>query len=204
MSETAFTIADNSFQNSSVINENSSTLSNPDQFLLQDGYADRIVTALQQHRDPAMPGTENVETTLEAPRTSAGINSDVSRIIDLPDLTRVSWNMPQVSFHVLQEWEGYVIKIGKDDFTVRLLDLTAGSSHEEEEAIIPLSEISEDSLKYLQLGSIFRWVIGYERSASGTKRRVSEVVFRKLPVVTKQDLAEAEERARKTAQLWAE
>ncbi len=204
MSETAFTIADNSFQNSSVINENSDTLSNPDQFLFQDGYADRIVTALQQHRDPAMPGTENVETTLEAPRTSAGSNSDVSRIIDLPDLTRVSWNMPQVSFHVLQEWEGYVIKIGKDDFTVRLLDLTAGSSHEEEEAIIPLSEISEDSLKHLQLGSIFRWVIGYERSASGTKRRVSEVVFRKLPVVTKQDLAEAEERARKTAQLWAE
>ena len=204
MSETAFTIADNSFQNSSVINENSSTPNNPDQFLFQDGYADRIVTALQQHRDPAMPGTENMETTLEAPRTSAGINSDVSRIIDLPDLTRVSWNMPQVSFHVLQEWEGYVIEIGEDDFTVRLLDLTAGSSHEEEEAVIPFSEISEDDLKRLCLGSVFRWVIGYERSASGTKRRVSEVVFRELPVVTKQDLVEAEERARKTAQLWAE
>ena len=51
MSETAFTIADNSFQNSSVINENSSTLSNPDQLLLQDGYADWIVTALQQRRE---------------------------------------------------------------------------------------------------------------------------------------------------------
>ena len=204
MSETAFTIADNSFQNSSVINENSSTLSNPDQFLLQDGYADRIVTALQQHRDPAMPGTEIAETILENPLTSTGINSDVGRIIDLPDLTQVSWNMPQVSFHVLQEWEGHVIKIGKDDFTVRLLDLTAGSSHEEEEAVIPSSEISEDDLKRLRLGSVFRWVIGYERSASGTKRRVSEVVFRELPVVTKQDLAEAEERARKTAQLWAE
>ena len=204
MSEPAFTIADNSFQNTSSINENSSTLSNPDQFLLQDGYADRIVTALQQHRDSAMSGTEIVETTLEAPRTSTGINFDVGESIDLPDLTRVSWNMPQVSFHVLQEWEGYVTKIEKDDFTVRLLDLTAGSSHEEEEAIIPFSEISEDDLKRLRLGSVFRWVIGYERSASGTKRRVSEVVFRELPVVTKQDLAEAEERARKTAQLWAE
>ena len=80
-------------------------------------------------------------------------------------------------FQVLQEWEGYVIEIGEDDFTVRLLDLTAGSSHEEEEAVIPLSEISEDDFKHLRLGSIFRWVIGYERSTSGTKQRVSQIVF---------------------------
>ena len=58
--------------------------------------------------------------------------------------------------------------------------------------------------KRLRLGSIFRWVIGYERSASGTKQRVSRIVFRELPVVTEQDIAEAEERARKTAQLWAD
>ena len=60
-------------------------------------------------------------------------------------------------FQVLQEWEGYVIDIGEDEFTARLLDLTAGSSHEEEEAVIPLAEISEDDLKHLRLGSIFRW-----------------------------------------------
>ena len=204
MSETAFAIADNSFQNSSAINANSSTLSNPDQLLLQDGYADWIVATLQQRRDPAMRGTEIMETTLDGPPISTGIDSDVGGIIDLPDLARVSRTLPQVSFHLLQEWEGYVIEIGEDDFTVRLLDLTAGSSHEEEEAVIPLSEISEDDLKRLRLGSIFRWVVGYERSASGTKRRVSQVVFRELPVVTKQDIAEAEKRARKTAQLWAE
>ena len=204
MSETAFTLADNSFQNSSVINENSSTLSNPDQLLLQDGYVDWIAAALQQRRDSAMRGNEIAETTIERLPTSTGIDSDVGRIIDLSDLARISRNMPQVSFHLLQEWEGYVIEIGEDEFTVRLLDLTAGSLHEEEEAIIPFSEISEDDLKRLRLGRVFRWVIGYERSASGTKRRVSEVVFRELPVVTKQDLAEAEERARKTAQLWAE
>lgn len=112
--------------------------------------------------------------------------------------------VPQASFHLLQEWEGYVIEIGEDDLTVRLLDLTAGSSHEEEEAVIPLSEISEDDLKRLRLGSIFRWVIGYERSASGTKRRVSQLGFRDLPVMTKQDIAEGEEWARRVAQLWAD
>ena len=132
------------------------------------------------------------------------VNYDVSEIINFPDLDQVSQTKPRTTFHALQEWEGYVIEIGEDDFTVRLLDLTAGSSHEEEEAVIPFSEISEDDLKRLRLGSIFRWVIGYAHSASGNKRRVSEVVFRELPVVTKQDIVEAEARARKTAQLWAE
>ena len=35
-----------------------------------------------------------------------------------------------------QEWEGYVVDIGLSEFVARLVDLTAGSSHEEEEAII--------------------------------------------------------------------
>ena len=204
MSQTAFAIADNSFQNSSIINEKSSALSNPDQLLLQDEYADRIAAALQQRRDSAMRDTEIAETTIEDLPTSNGIGPGIGAVIDLPDVARLSRTLPQVSFHLLQEWEGYVTEIGEDDFTVQLLDLTAGSSDEEEEAVIPLSEISEDDLKRLRLGSIFRWVIGYERSASGTKQRVSRIVFRELPIVTKQDIAEAEERARKTAQLWAD
>ena len=125
-------------------------------------------------------------------------------VIDFPDPAQISRTVPQTCFHLLQEWEGYVTEIGEDDFTVRLLDLTAGSSYEEEEAVIPLSEISEDDLKRMRLGSIFRWVIGYERSASGNKQRVSRIVFRELPVVTKQDIAEGEKWARKVAQLWVD
>ena len=34
--------------------------------------------------------------------------------------------------HVVQEWEGYVLEIVGDEFGARLVDLTAGSSHEEE------------------------------------------------------------------------
>ena len=109
-----------------------------------------------------------------------------------------------VMFQVLQEWEGYIIEIGEDDFTARLLDLTAESSHEEEEAVIPFSEISKDDLKHLRLGSIFRWIIGYEHTTSEAKQRVSQIVFRELPIVTKQDIAEAEEWAKKTAQVWSD
>ena len=64
-----------------------------------------------------------------------------------------------------QEWEGYVVDIGLSEFVARLVDLTAGSSHEEEEAIVPVAQISDHDAARLRLGSIFRWVIGYESSA---------------------------------------
>ncbi|MDE0684334.1 MAG: hypothetical protein OXI63_15560 [Candidatus Poribacteria bacterium] len=204
MSETAFALANNKLQNSSGSNENS--IESFDQSLrqwLRERHAGHIETTLKQSRNKVRD-TEIIETKIEDRATSIEIGSDISSIVNFLDLTQDSQTWHKVTFHALQEWEGYVIEIGEDDFTVLLLDLTAGSTHEEEEAVIPLAEISEDDLKRLRPGSIFRWVIGYERSASGTKRRVSAVVFRELPVVTKQDIVEAEARARKTAQLWAE
>ena len=73
----------------------------------------------------------------------------------------------------------------------RLVDLTAGSTHEEEEAVIPLAEISEPDVANVRVGSIFRWVVGYERSPSGTKKRVSQIVFRDLPRMAERDFREA-------------
>ena len=121
-----------------------------------------------------------------------------------PDLSGISQTRSQVIFHALQEWEGYVLEHNEKEFTARLLDLTAGSM-QEDEAIIPLVEISEDDLNRLRPGSIFRWVIGYERSStSETKKRVSQIVFRDLPVMTEKDLSEGEEWAKKIAQSIAQ
>lgn len=101
--------------------------------------------------------------------------------------------VPTASLHALQEWEGYVTDIGDDAFGARLLDLTAGDSVEREDAVIPLDEVSaEDRLK-MEPGSIFRWVIGYERSVGGTRRRVSQIVFLDLPPVTGRDLERGRE-----------
>ena len=95
---------------------------------------------------------------------------------------------PETSLHALQEWEGYVIAIGDSDFTARLLDVTAGSSIEGEEADIPLSEISKSDAEKMKVGSIFRWVIGYERSTRNQSvKRVSLIVFRELPAITRSD-----------------
>ncbi len=96
------------------------------------------------------------------------------------------------TFHALQEWEGYVLEVGATDFVARLVDLTADSSHEQEEADIPLAEISDKDSAKIGPGSVFRWVIGYERSVAGTKKRVSQIVFRDLPEITKNDLRDGE------------
>ncbi|MXW41654.1 MAG: hypothetical protein F4Z91_00915 [Acidimicrobiia bacterium] len=138
-------------------------------------------------------GEKDIGAQPEFPRAAPiqELASDsLSRILDFPQLRVPA--QPNVTFHAIQEWEGYVIEIGGTDFLARLVDLTAGAEYEEEEALIPLVEISDDDAAGMQLGSIFRWVIGYERSASGTKKRVSQIVFRDLPVVTKSDLSDGE------------
>ena len=107
---------------------------------------------------------------------------------------------PRPSFHALQEWEGYVLKIRDGEFVARLIDLTSGSSHEDEEATIPLAEISDEDAATLREGGIFRWVIGYQRDPSGAKKHVSQIVFRDLPRLTERDFQQGEEWARKTIQ----
>ena len=118
----------------------------------------------------------------------------LSRVLDFPQLP--ARQAPPVTLHALQEWEGYVTEINDTEFTARLIDLTAKATYAGEEAIIPIDEISEADADKMQVGSIFRWVIGYERR-SGAKRRVSHIVFRDLPAITKTDLRDGEEWARK-------
>ena len=117
-------------------------------------------------------------------------------VVDFPPQPKPA--PPRAVLHALQEWEGYVVELGSVEFVARLVDLTAGSSHEEEEATIPLEEVSESDAARMAVGSIFRWVIGYERSLSGTKRRVSQIVFRDLPRITERDFREGREWARET------
>ncbi len=89
-----------------------------------------------------------------------------------------------------QEWEGYVVEVNETTFTARLVDLTAGREQEEEEADIPVAELSDADRLMLQPGAIFRWAIGYRRTRAGTKERVSRIVFRRLPAWTERELQE--------------
>lgn len=120
----------------------------------------------------------------------------LSRIVALPE--RPAYRPPGPTLHALQEWEGYVVEKGETEFAARLVDLTAGDSYEKDEAVVPLAEISHYDAARMRVGSIFRWVIGYERSTAGTKKRVSQIVFRDLPAVTETDLRDGEAWARET------
>ena len=121
-----------------------------------------------------------------------------SRILRFPspELTRP----PAATLHAFQEWEGHVVEVGTTSFMARLVDLTAGSTYEQEEADIPLADLSDEDSAKIQVGRVFRWVIGYERSATGTKKRVSQIVFRDLPTITKSDLKNGEKWALDTIQ----
>ena len=134
--------------------------------------------------------------------SDCGQDSDLlSNVVDLPrPQIRPS---PRVTFHALQEWEGYVTEISDMEFTARLTDLTSGAKYASEEASIPQDEISDDDADKMQVGSIFRWVIGYERKGRA-KKRVSQIVFRDLPMITKSDLRDGRKWAQEIVAAFEE
>ena len=167
--------------------------------------------------EEAYPGVVRVDTEFRADRmVRVGVVGDSPgstmapangiNISQLDGVTSVPRQVPSMS--PLQEWEGWVVDMGENQFTARLTDLTAGPAASEsdgiaeEEATIPYSELSEEDLNSLRPGSIFRWVIGYERAPSGTKKRVSQIVFRDLPVMTAQDMSTGEEWARRVSEAF--
>ena len=145
---------------------------------------------------PVVTGREDLSVSLHHAPSMVGAASVVNAPPKLSHVTDTA------TFHALQEWEGHVLEISGNEFVAALVDLTAGSSHEEEEAIIPLTEISDHDAATLRAGAIFRWVIGYERSRSGTKKRVSQIVFRDLPRITDRDLQQGKEWARETRRAF--
>lgn len=95
----------------------------------------------------------------------------------------------------LQEWEGYVLDVSETGFTARLVDLTRQETTPSEEADFDVEEVSDNDRDLLREGAVFRWTIGYETAPGGTKKRVSQLFFRRLPKWTKNEIAQADARA---------
>ena len=164
-----------------------------------DTAAEELIRGVNEARPtPAVHNLNQEGTTL--PRLARGNRNagDLSPVVNLPLPRRA----PTASFHALQEWEGYVVEMRATDFVAHLTDLTAGALHEQEEATIPISELSDHDAARMTTGSVFRWVIGYERSPAGTKKRVSQIVLRDLPAMTEADLRSGEEWARETIRAF--
>jgi hypothetical protein len=102
------------------------------------------------------------------------------------------------TFSPLQEWEGYVTEICDETFIAHLVDLTARKTRAEEQIEIELDEISDDDRELLRPGAIFRWSIGYQKH-HGTKKKVSQIVFRRLPAWIRSELEAAKNEANELA-----
>lgn len=119
-------------------------------------------------------------------------------------LNRVEFNLSTIeprkerkrqAFQRLQEWEGIVTQVNdkEETFTARLIDIT-NANNPEEETDFSIDELSTDDMKMLNEGALFRWVIGYDIN-NGTKRKLSQIIFRRLPQWTKTDIVEADKEA---------
>ena len=157
MAETAFALNDKNIPTSSDPDRNPWIHRTPKQ-LLDEGYAEHLDFAPIQTQSIVSTETKIEEMRPDTEQVSTEMRSSDGFIIQLPVPTPMP---PTPSMHPLQEWEGYVLEKGEEEFSARLLDLTidALDSHDgrmrEEEAIIPLSEISDDDVKRLHPGSVF-------------------------------------------------
>lgn len=142
---------------------------------------DRLsLTGSELNRDVVVRTRDEPESRLEVP----------AKILIRPETTA-----QQSSFSALQEWEGYVVAMDGESFVANLVDLTARSTHPDQQVSIPLEELSDHDRNRLAPGQIFRWAIGYQRTRVGTKTRVSQIIFRDLPRWTETDRRVAEAQA---------
>jgi len=92
---------------------------------------------------------------------------------------------------VLQVWEGYIESLDEGGFTARLLDVTAGSEVEDEEARVPWASIPGGRPGSVREGTYLRWRI---LQASGGRTR-SDFAFDIAGTWGVEDLAQASARA---------
>jgi hypothetical protein len=113
------------------------------------------------------------------------------RILVFPE--QLKSEQRQDFFTSLQAWEGIVLEVMPDSFWARLLDLT--NTGADEEAELPMNEISDDDKPLVRPGAIFYWDIGYHTSYSGQRMRSSLIRFRRLPAWTQREIDAAEREA---------
>jgi hypothetical protein len=132
-----------------------------------------------------------------SPTAARGQTSLLHTIIPNMDLERQRTQRQIIKHH----WECTVVRIHAATFLATLRSLR-DENDSEKEAEIPLEEVSPDDLELLQPGAVFYWTIGYDISPSGTRRRASEIKFRRLPSWTKGDIARVRDQANELFDLF--
>lgn len=96
---------------------------------------------------------------------------------------------------LLAEWSGCVVEIDKSGHFFRAsLKGIAGEQvkGEEEEALIPISDVSAADMQLLRAGNFFRLCVMHEKQRNGQTRRFTQIIFRRLPAYHRSDIEDAE------------
>lgn len=103
----------------------------------------------------------------------------------------------QAASQLLAEWHGQVVEIRDDSFTAQLRGrFGEGVAGSEDEAVIPIDDVREEDRELFQAGAFFSLCISYEVNAAGSKRRYTEVIFRRMPAFRWDELEAAAARAK--------
>jgi hypothetical protein len=96
---------------------------------------------------------------------------------------------------LLAEWSGFVTSIEQHYFTASLEGVYGtGVEGVEEDSEIPLSDVGDADRDLMRVGAMFRLCIFYENPKNGRPRRFSQVIFRRLPAYTADELEVAGKR----------
>ena len=127
------------------------------------------------------------------------VRMDASEGFDKGSAARVTLapaSAPFSSSQPLAEWHGEVDIIEGETFTATLRgNIGEGVAGVVEEALIPIADLRPDDLPLLQEGAFFRLCVTYVQDR-GARRRVTDVVFRRMPAYRREELEGAQESAR--------
>lgn len=97
----------------------------------------------------------------------------------------------------LAEWHGIVLSVGESHFVAELIGKTGiGVAGSHEEACLPIDEVRASDRDLLSPGAFFRLCVSRESDRSGTWRRSTYVVFRRMPAYRREELEAAKLAAR--------
>jgi hypothetical protein len=105
----------------------------------------------------------------------------------------------RTNFRSLQGWEGLVKSVDEQRFFATVYDLTGETGASEAE--IPLDDVQSYDLELVRPGAVFYWYIGYHEDVNGTRRRASDIRFRRLPRWRARDIVAAQDEAHKLRAL---
>jgi hypothetical protein len=165
-----------------------------------DRYRDDISKIAMRRPNLTLHGVDFSDWTLERLESIETIEMDSDGCLsDLSGLNERSPVRPIVrlgsALTPLREWEGFVEAISAESFFVKLSDVTDTAGLPTDEAEFELKDLSGADRELLRVGSIIRWVVGFERLANDQRQRVSRVHVRRIPVFRVSGIDEARNEA---------